>query len=122
MTKAKGHKQKMTAMLRNKAWNIPSNVFPAPPRPPNAGPATAAAALPPAPNVPRPAGNAGLVPVVEAAGDNIFGNEGPMIHFRHRNEDGSVNEHDGSWITKESLENFIRGAVKNFGDASFGFC
>ena len=110
--------KKIAKIMANKEWNIKSNVFPAPVVNNNGNNTNANV-----PNVTRPGTNSvDLAPVVEAAGMNFMGEEGELIHFRHRNPDGSINEHTNNWITRDSLEGFLTNAVKNFGDENFGYC
>jgi ankyrin repeat protein len=101
-------------IAKNKKWNIPLENFPA-----NTVKSNTAG---PIKNVVRPNTNKNLVPVVTETGTNFMGDTGPLIQFRHRQPDGTVNDHTGMLITATSLQDFIEGAVKSFGTEEFGHC
>jgi ankyrin repeat protein len=73
-------------------------------------------------NVERPAADKALVPVVMGTGMNIVGDEGPLIKFRHRQPNGSINEHKDGLITEASLKEFLEGGVKSSYEEKFGYC
>jgi hypothetical protein len=80
-----------------------------------------------APNILRPEPNASdpnLQPIRYESGTNtLYGDKDvEVVQFRHRQEDGSINNHENDRIAKENLEEWLKNATKNFGDDSFGYC
>jgi ankyrin repeat protein len=110
-------------IAKQKKWNIPIENFP-PNVVPVATDAAAAEAAVNAPNVTRSAENIrDLRPVVlEQGEDALLGGDGPFIQFNHRLEDGTINNHTGSLIGKDSLGVFIEYVTKNFSEKEFGHC
>ena len=108
-------KRTIEAIMREKKWNIPLERFRENVR--NEG-----AAVGPAPNVRRPEGDRDLKPKVLDEGMNFMGEEGRLIQFRHRQPDGSINEHEENMVTKETLKGFIEEKLKEFGTEEFGYC
>ena len=69
-----------------------------------------------APNLPFE----GELPVQKVGRNNIMFNEDvPILSFRHRQKDGSIEEHG---IAQETLEEFLGRIVKEFGTPEFGLC
>jgi ankyrin repeat protein len=69
-----------------------------------------------APNLPFE----GELPVQKVGRNNIMFNEDvPIFSFRHRQKDGSIEEHG---IAQETLEEFLGRIVKEFGTPEFGLC
>jgi hypothetical protein len=70
-----------------------------------------------APNVPFD----GKLPTeVESGRNNVMMNDNILIlRFHHKQKNGSEESHG---ISRETLEGFITGQNKNYGDESFGFC
>jgi ankyrin repeat protein len=69
-----------------------------------------------APNLPFE----GELPVQKVGRNNIMFNEDvPILSFRHRQRNGSIEEHG---IAQETLEEFLARIVKEFGTPEFGLC
>jgi len=69
-----------------------------------------------APNLPFE----GELPVQKVGRNNVMFNEDvPILSFRHRQKDGSIEEHG---IAQETLEEFLGRIVKEFGTPEFGLC
>jgi hypothetical protein len=103
------HKEVLRKMLTNKKWNANTRneLFRA-----NVVANTNANA----PNIPFE----GELPVQKVGRNNIMFNEDvPIFSFRHRQTDGSIEEHG---IAQETLEEFLGRIVKEFGTPEFGLC
>lgn len=69
-----------------------------------------------APNIPFE----GELPVQKVGRNNIMFNEDvPIFSFRHKQRNGSIEEHG---IAQETLEEFLKRIVKEFGTPEFGLC
>jgi hypothetical protein len=99
---------------QTKTWNISSNKFPA-----NKANETKEAN---APNIPRPATNVDLMPVLTVGEDIITLDEQQVVEFHHRKADGTVNLHEGNGISLESFKEFLVRMNKSFGTQEFGYC
>ena len=109
-------KRTLPKMMQEKKWNIPLESFMENIRQEAVDPATL-------PNIRRPANNAdALKPEMSGEGANFMGEEGPLIKFRHRQPDGSINDHAEYLITAASLEDFIRRTIDKPWDDEFGHC
>jgi ankyrin repeat protein len=111
------------AFMQSKRWNIPSTYFPtnvALHR--NNSPAANNAVQS---NVVRPSANVEMLrPILHEMGTNSIGmlDDVPVIQFRHRQADGTVNNHEEEFIGVESLTEWLKDQVKNFGTEDFGYC
>jgi ankyrin repeat protein len=109
--------------MQSKRWDIPSTNFPtnvALQR--NINPAENNIVQP---NIVRPAANVEMLrPIRHEMGTNAIGmlDDVPVIQFRHRQADGTVNNHEGEFIGIDSLVNWLETMVKNFGIEDFGYC
>jgi len=79
------------------------------------------------PPIPYPdAGNASLLPMVHARGRNFSAMEEvePAIQFRHRKENGAINNHEDEFIGLETLFDALDSMIAGHGDAEspFGRC
>jgi ankyrin repeat protein len=107
-------------ILAKKRWNIPEANFPL-----NVVANAAAPAPAPAANVVRsPENVAALTPIVHEKGFNLVGMEDdvPVIQFRHRRANGTVNMHEGEYIGVGTFRDFVKGQNAAFGLPAFGFC
>ena len=108
-------------LLAEKRWNFPHTNFPSNVIVNQAAPVVAR-------NFPRPApnrNNVNLQPIVHPVGMNtILQDEEAenVIQFRHRKKDGTINNHETTWISKESLERMIALRVKHFGEEHAIYC
>lgn len=80
----------------------------------------------PAPNIPKPDVNRSIV-FTDGDKTNVVtmddaSPENPVIQFIHTKKDGTINEHDGEYISKSSLEVFIKNQNKEHGLPTFGYC
>lgn len=107
-------------IIREKAWNIPTERFPNP-KAPNSS--ANAANTTNAPNIQRPNANKNLLPTFNESGNNSVGmNFGvPVIYFHHRLPDGSVKNHEEG-IGLPTLIGFVQEMNQNFGADLFGTC
>jgi hypothetical protein len=107
-------------IIREKAWNIPTERFPNP-KTPNSS--ANAANTTNAPNIQRPNANKNLVPTFSESGDNNVALESgiPVIYFHHRQPDGTVKDHEEG-ISLPTLINFVKEMNQNFGADLFGTC
>ena len=99
--------KKLLGRIRNeKKWNIGSDKFRANKVNANAN----------APNIPF----TGELPEKKTGRNNITMNEDrPVLVYSHKQRNGSMEKHG---IAEETLEGFLKAAVKEFGLASFGYC
>lgn len=108
-------------IIREKAWNIPTERFPAPSLPKNG---TNSANT--YPNIPRPAANVGLLPTYAAEGENAIAmnSDVPVVFFHHRLPDGSVKDHkdDGEGVGLPTLLQYVKDMNAAFGTDMFGAC
>ena len=98
--------KKLLGRIRNeKKWNIGSEKFRANKVNTNAN----------APNIPF----TGELPEKKTGRNNITMEDGPVLVYSHKQRNGSIEKHG---IAEETLEGFLKAAVKEFGLASFGYC
>jgi len=99
--------KKLLGRIRNeKKWNIGSEKFRGNRVNANAN----------APNIPF----TGELPEKKTGRNNITMNEdGSVLVYSHKQRNGSIEKHG---IAEETLERFLKAAVKEFGLASFGYC
>ena len=106
-----------------KEWNFPHTNFPG-----NIVVANEAVAPAAAREFTRPApnrNNAALQPIVHPVGMNqVMQDEEAenVIQFRHRKKDGSINNHEETWISQDSLVQTMNWRLANFGDESAISC
>jgi hypothetical protein len=108
--------------LTKKRWNIPATNFPTNASLMKANNPANNAALP---NIVRPAANVEtLKPVLHEKGTNVVGmlDDVPVVQFKHRMADGTVNNHEEEFIGVETLVEWLKDQVKNFGTETFGYC
>jgi ankyrin repeat protein len=74
-----------------------------------------------APNIHRGT-NAELLPRLTEGMNEVSLEEGPIVEFVHRMQNGRINEHVGQGIGLSSLKEFIRRMNMNFGLPEFGYC
>jgi hypothetical protein len=102
-----------------KTWNIPTDVFPATIIGKNKKNNSSAVAIPW-----EGAENDMFHPIVSSMGENLISQERVpnVIQFRHRRENGTMNNHLGSTIGIESLFAWLSYQNTNFGTNAFGRC
>lgn len=99
--------KKLLGRIRNeKKWNIGSEKFRGNRVNANAN----------APNIPF----TGELPEKKTGRNNVMMNDDvPVLVYSHKQRNGSIEKHG---IAEETLEGFLKAAVKEFGLASFGYC
>lgn len=99
--------KKLLGRIRNeKKWNIGSEKFRANKVNTNAN----------APNIPF----TGELPEKKTGRNNVMINDDvPVLVYSHKQRNGSIEKHG---VGEETLEGFLKAAVKEFGLASFGYC
>ena len=99
--------KKLLGKIKNeKKWNIGSNKFRANKVNANAN----------APNIPF----TGELPEKKTGRNNVMMNDDiPVLVYSHKQRNGSIEKHG---IAEETLEGFLKAAVKEFGLPSFGYC
>lgn len=108
-------------MYVEKRFNFPSTNFPAPPKAKSAIANNKPVNFNSLPNIPNQ--NAARPPTTLAGINSIMRMEEPVvIQFHHVQPDGSINNHEGNYISPESLEMFIDGQIKKHKTDEFGFC
>ena len=101
--------KKLLGRIRNeKKWNIGSEKF--------RGNRVNANGNANAPNIPF----TGELPEKKTGRNNVMMNDDvPVLVYSHKQRNGSIEKHG---IAEETLERFLKAAVKEFGLASFGYC
>ncbi len=108
--------------LNEKKWNFESaNIFPA-----NtvAAAATNTNNATEAPNIPRPAANAELLPILDAHGSNAvsLNDDVAVVYFYHRIPDGTIVKHSEEGVGLPTLVRLIKDYNNKFGTDDFGAC
>lgn len=80
---------------------------------------------PPVRTIPRALRNRELMPELHPASKGLInsymGAPSEVIQFHHRKKDGTINDHVGSYISKEGLEVFLEGVIASKGER-LGYC
>ena len=103
--------RKVQQIEKEKKWNIPSSEFPMnrPNEETNA------------PNIPRPAANVNLLPVLVDGMNALTLDDAKIVQFIHRRANGSIHHHEEG-LSLESLKTFLTSMNKEFGVERFGYC
>jgi ankyrin repeat protein len=107
--------------MEGKRWNIPTTNFPTNMSLMRANNSNNTVL----PNIVRSAANLeALRPIFHEKGANavMMNDDVPVIQFRHRMADGTVNNHEDEFIGVTTLVGWLENQVKNFGTEEFGYC